>query len=462
MFLQHFHFDRFGAALLVATTLAIGSGNAWSADATAAPQAAQDEVLEALIGTAIASNPALRAKRSSVDAARHDVEAARWQYAPTVSTQLQRGTGAATQYGSTLRVDQRLYTGGRLNADLDAASSRRDGSLLEVQESALTVAQQVVAAYQSLQAAQAQQQAIGAYRERLEGLNASISRRIDNGVSPQSDMALMSARQAQSANELASARASTSSALATLRRLAGTTSVQSSAALPAGAAAPAPLLCADDEQGDAARNAALDRHPSLRRAQQDVESARFALESQRAAMKPTLTLRVEQPVGPVPANTSNNARVALVFEYSSEAGLSASSRVDAGGQRLAALGQQALAQRREVEQQIRTECADYTSTAQRVTGFAQARGFTTDVLASYTRLFVAGRRSWLEVLNAAREDFDNEQAGLVATAALQAARYRLALLSGDYALGQPEPEGAADRPLPALSSLSSLFSWARK
>jgi adhesin transport system outer membrane protein len=414
---------------------------AFAAHAAARVDAAvREPQLDALIAGALASSPIVDARRSEVAAARHDVQAARWQFAPSLSTQVQQGSGSSYQYASSLRADQRLYTGGRLDADLDGARSRRDGAVLAVQEAGLGVALQIVGAWQSLQAAQGQVQAITAYRERLAALNDTIGRRIDSGVSPVTEQSLMNARLAQSQNELAAARAAAQSARATLRKLAGNAApVAVRADLLADAPAAAPV-CADNADGDARVQSAADRHPALRRMAQDIEAARHALDSQRAALKPTLTLRVEQPVGPMPESVSRAARVSLLLEYTTDAGLSARSRVNAGDDRLASLNNQSLALRRDIDQAIRSECADQGSVRERVAGLAQARGFTQDVLGSYTRLFLAGKRGWLDVLNAAREDFDNELAAFGASAALRASVYRLSLLSGEYELGLPEPE----------------------
>ena len=411
---------------------------------------ARDPVLDGLIAAAVANHPAIAAKRSGVAAARFDIDAARGQYAPSLSTLLRGGSGSNSQYGSTVRVDQRLYAGGRLDAELDSAASRRDASLFDVQQAALTLAEQVVGAYQSLQVAEAQERAIDAYRSRLEELAASLARRIDGGASPRSDESLMNARMAESATSLTSARTAALVAQTVLRRLAGPAAGSASNAAPVPettAPATSMPICASDAGGEAARRAAVDRHPALMRSLLDLEAARFALEGQRSTLKPSVTLRVERPVGGVPEGTPRGARVALVLEYTTDAALSAASRIDAGAQRLVALRDEAESLRREIEQQLLAECAEYAGIVRRLLSLAEVRRHTGDVLSSYTRLFGAGKRAWLDVLNAAREDFENEEAAFTTAATLRGSAYRLALLGGNFALGQPGPEGPAEHPL---------------
>lgn len=434
-------------------TLAVCAALAAQANAQPVPEAnlSRDPMLESLIAASIANNPLVNSRRNEVAAARHDIDSARWQYVPTLSSTLQSGTGPSYNYGSALRADQKLYTGGRIDADYNAAVSRRDSAVLSVQETALQAALDTVTAWQTLQAAQGQQQAIADYRKQLDAFDASIRRRIASGVSPQSEQALMSARLAQSANDSSSARSTGQQAIASLRRLAG-----DAAAAPLAAetgkepvllteAPAAPAVCADDNLGDMALQAAVDRHPAIQRMTQDIESARFQLEGQRAQTRPTVTMRLEQPVGAALPGVNRSARVSLLLEYSTDAAFAGATRVDAGGERLVGLMNQTQAMRRQIGQQILSECADRASVAERVAGFAKARAFTSDVLASYARLFTAGKRQWLDVLNAAREDFDNEQGAYGATASLRASQYRLALLTGDYGLGLP---GVKDEPAP--------------
>lgn len=409
---------------------------------------AREPALDRLIGVAMRASPTLNVRRSELAATRSDIDAARWQYTPSVSADVQQGSSASTLNTRVLRIDQKLYAGGRLDAELRGATARRDSAVNAVHESALALALQIVGAYQSLAAANTQIGAIDAYRLRLDALDASIARRIDSGVSPAADRALMNARMTQSRNDLAAARSAQRSALATLDKLVGETAVVRAlapvVAVPETSSAPAPAtVCGDNAAADAAMRDALALHPALHRIERDIESARAGVEAQRAALKPVIGLRLEQPIAPAHDAVLRSARISVVLQYTPDAGLSGLARTQGASERVAALVNQADASQRDVVQQIRTECAEQSGVAERVAGFALARGYTGEVLASSTRLFIAGKRGWLDLLNAAREDFDNEQGGIVAGAALLGSRYRLALLTGERSLDLP---GVADEP----------------
>lgn len=429
--------------------------------AGAAPAVADVEqpLLDRLIATSLLASPTLTARRSEVSAARSDIDAARWQYTPQVSADLQQGSGGNAYNNRVLRVDQRLYAGGRLDADLHTAASRRDSAVHAVRENALLIATQIATAYQTLAAANSQLLAIDAYRQRLDALDDRISRRIESGVSANADRSLMSARRAQSTNDLASVRATQRSALATLEKLVGAPEVVRAVAPQVGVVAILPVapstICADSGAADAQLRNALSVHPGLQRMERDIETARSQVDSQRAALKPTVGLRFEQPIAPGADATLRSTRVSIVMQYAPDAGLSTLARTQGSSERVASLVYQADAMAREVTQQIRAECAEQAGVIERVDGYAVARGYTSEVLASSTRLFVAGKRSWLDLLNAAREDFDNEQGGIVAGAALIGSSYRLALLTGERRLALP---GVADEPASDLgNTVKALF-----
>lgn len=416
-------------------------------------------LLDRLIGTALVASPVLSARRNEVVAARSDIDAARWQYTPQASADVQQGSGPGALNGRVIRVDQRLYAGGRLDADLSSARSRRDSAVYAVQESALALAVQIASAYQGLAAANTQLVAIDAYRRRLDALDGTISRRIESGVSASADRSLMSARLAQSANDLATVRATRRNALATLDKLVGNPEVVGAVAPQAvvvsnGTATLAPV-CGEDGAADAQLRNALAVHPGLQRMERDIDAARSQVDSQRATTRPTVGLRLEQPVAPGSDAVLRSTRVSIVLQYAPDAGLSSVARTQGANERVASLVNQADAMRRDVTQQIRAECAEQSGVVERIAGFALARGYTTEVLASSTRLFVAGKRSWLDLLNAAREDFDNEQAGITAGAALIGSSYRLALLTGERPLDLP---GVADEPASNLTTtVKALF-----
>jgi adhesin transport system outer membrane protein len=85
------------------------------------------------------------------------------------------------------------------------------------------------------------------------------------------------------------------------------------------------------------------------------------------------------------------------------AGLSTLSNVEAARSQYAAALTEIEAQRRTVSEQVLSDYSLALSVASRMTSIHASLKAAEDVSASYDRQFLAGRKSWLDVMNAARE-----------------------------------------------------------
>jgi adhesin transport system outer membrane protein len=110
--------------------------------------------------------------------------------------------------------------------------------------------------------------------------------------------------------------------------------------------------------------------------------------------------------------------------------LSAVAQVDAQVAKTQSLRESAEAARRDLVERITIEYEDYLSGQSRQQSLQGVLAASRDVLASYDRLFVAGKRGWLDVVNAARELTLIEVANADLSAQQVGTRYRLRLLAG--------------------------------
>jgi adhesin transport system outer membrane protein len=120
----------------------------------------------------------------------------------------------------------------------------------------------------------------------------------------------------------------------------------------------------------------------------------------------------------------------LVFLAQPGAGLSAKSGVDAAIARREATRQSGEAAQRDVRQQITFDWNDWTAARSRLENAEQVRNTSAEVSESYARQYTAGRKSWLDVLNAAREASQAELALVDAQSQMQAAVLRLKAQTG--------------------------------
>lgn len=164
--------------------------------------------------------------------------------------------------------------------------------------------------------------------------------------------------------------------------------------------------------------------------------AKEEIELKRAEQLPTLYARVDRQLSDnanVSAGGGASTLVYMGLEYTLGAGLSQRSAVEVLLAKMQGMESERETMRRDVKDRLESEWRDYQSALVRAVQADKVQRSSAVLLASYERLFVAGRRSWLELLNAVRELSAAEQAQNDLLAQLHASRYRLRLYWGELA-----------------------------
>lgn len=362
---------------------------------------------------ALASHPLVLGKRSAQAAAQAEREGAEWQRYPSPSLEASTQSGGA----SLLRVEQPLWSGGRISAGIDAAGSRYDAAGAALDEARQELTLKVIAATtEALRQQVRQQHGVAGVKEH-EKLLAMIQRRVTQEVSPLADQRLAASRLYATANELSATTQALNNALAQLSQLAGqpVTTIGEQGLSEAGA--PASL--------DAALTQALAHSPTLRRLTHEEEAANAEIASKRSAYMPNLALRLESSAGQVSDN-----RAMLVLLAQPGAGLSAKSGADAAVARREAARMAREAAERDLRERVTQDWNEWVAARLRLENANQARAMSTEVSESYARQYTTGRKTWIDVLNAVREATQSELAADDAHAQMLAASLRLRTLSG--------------------------------
>jgi adhesin transport system outer membrane protein len=378
-----------------------------------------DQALQATLST----HPLVQGKRSAQAAAKAEQEGAEWQHYPTPSIEasMQAGGNNANQNTSLLRLDQPLWAGGRITAGIDAASRRFDAASIAIDEARQELALKVISASSEALRQQARKRFAQASVDEHEKLLAMIRRRVQQEVSPLADQRLAESRFYSMVNELSLVNQSLLSAHAVLGQLTGLfveevdPSGFQETAISTGL--PGDLVLSIDR--------AVAHSLTLRRLNFEAQAANADIDSKRSVYKPHLSLRLESNQGSVSDN-----RAMLVLLAQPGAGLSAKSGVDAAIARREATRQAAEAAQRDLRQQITLDWNDWTAARSRLANAEQVRAASVEVSESYARQYTAGRKSWLDVLNAVREASQAELALVDAQSQMQAAILRLKAQTG--------------------------------
>lgn len=368
----------------------IAFGLAWlclaAGSALAAPPTTYDQVLAA----ALTKHPAVLGKRSLQASAQADKEGAEWARYPTPSVEATRRGG--TDGAGLLRIDQPLWTGGRITSGIDVAERRLNAADAAVEEARLDLSLRVITAYlEALRQKGRESHARAGVREH-EKLLDMINRRAKQEVSSQTDQRLAESRLYQASNELSQISQALRSALTQLSQLSGER-VDDVAWSGLGDRDAPPSF-------EAALHAALQASPTMQRLKHEEEAAASDIELKRAAYMPQLALRLEREAG---GGTIADSRAMIVLLAQPGAGLSAVSGVDAAVARREAARQALEGADRDVRQRIALDWDEMLAARSRTEAAMRSSEMSSEVFDSYTRQYVIGRKSWLDVLNSVRE-----------------------------------------------------------
>ena len=369
------------------------------------PLPAPAQVLEQLIVSALASHPTAQGQRALVQAAQSGVDSARWQFYPTPSVSVEAAQASAfdSQYRgdsrvSILRLQQPLWAGGRLSGGLDKAQASLLASQATLDEARLQLGLRVVQAYGDWLAAHLKTLAFEKSRATHQRLREQVQRRLAQGAAAQSDVTLALARLAAVAADVTAAQAQAEIALARLGQLLG--APIDGAALAHRLATPLTMHL----NVPTLLEHALSINPTVSKARAQAQVQEAVMAERRADLAPEVYARAERQFGNFSfPNGAPQNRVFLGVTSRFGAGLSNLSNVEAAMTQHAAALSEIEVQSRTVNEQVLSDHATVRSSSSRMAALKAALQSATDVSASYDRQFLAGRKSWLDVMNAARE-----------------------------------------------------------
>lgn len=374
--------------------------------------AAPADSLPALIEEAISSHPSLAARQADIRAAQTGVEAARWQYWPTPSLTLEqadRATSAGADRQSTVfSLKQPLWTSGRIDAGLTQASASQTAAEASLQEARRDLALEVIQAYGDAYAAQSR---VAAFEQSLsvhDRLLAQVKRRAEEGLSAPSDIQLAQSRHAAVVAERAYAAAQRGTALQRLQTLAGR-----------------PLTGTLTAPGEI-QGAAEPLDPTLARLNAEVTQLEAEARKARAALWPEVYARADQRHGDV---SGNHSQILIALESRWGAGLSTPTAAETARHRIAAKHSEIAARSRKISEQIQSDRQLLDAARLRVQSLQAAKAAAVEVSDSWDRQFLAGKKSWQDVMNAAREAAQTETQLADAQAAVIVTGWRLAVLT---------------------------------
>lgn len=368
-------------------------------------------------------HPSVQAKLSEVQAANKDVDSARWGRYPSISVQ---GTSSNSQPQAALVIQQPIWEGGRINAQIllaQATVRQAEGALQETRQ---TLLQQTSAAFFEILRLRERLQLAQKSESEHQKLVELIDRRVKAEISPVADFVLARARKQQSTSDRIQIERSLQSALLTLDQLVGPRSGDPQ--LPS-------MVTWEPASEEQWVESAKAFSGELRRLRALVDVAHAQVQIANSTSWPGLYLVNRQALGGSGyALTGARNQTYLSMNFSPGAGLSAAAAAEAAKARMQTADQGFALYERQLEQQVRNGLTEARSLElQRVTSKELIKA-TEEVVDSYLRQYQIGRKNWLDVLNALRESIQAANSAGEIEYGLHAVKLRLLLSSGQLHL----------------------------
>lgn len=370
---------------------------------------------------AVVHHPQVLRSRGLLGASQQELQAAEWARYPSFSAEA-RGESVLRQ--SILRVEQPVWTGGRITAQIDVADRGTLAAGQAVREAEqVALEQTAVSFYEVLRWLSRLELADDNLAEH-QRLLALIERRATAEISPQADILLAQARLQQALSDQLQAQRQLEQSRATLLQWTGLEAVSLRA--PSKWPTDTDLVLTD------LSDRALAFSPLRQKLKFQSEREAASARQLQASLKPTVVAGYQHTLGDLLPNTLDRRRAYIGLNFQPGAGLSALNNINAALMRQQAADQEVQAHERQLRQQIQALVQEVKTLSAQIKPLQALAKQTEQLIESYVRQYQIGRKNWLDVLNAQREKSQARSSATDAQWLLEQAVFRLRVLTGDF------------------------------
>lgn len=392
--------------------------------------ASQAQVVENLIAGSLKSHPSITAQASQVKASEAALESAKWQYYPTPGMELTTGRGSRsdsviagiTDVTGTASLEQPLWTGGRLDGGVDRADAELENSLEGLKAVREKLSLDTVQAYGDWVSANLSAKAWETSMAIHQRLKASVQRRFEAGLTSKGDERLADSRLESVVADLTSTQVKEQVALMAVSQLAGSGIEEAGLSVDLNL----PSLTDNLEQILAK---ALALSPAVGQAISQSEVAKADVALQRAARSPQVFLRAAHQFGSDKNDNIPTSHITVGVRSAFGAGLSSMTAEKASQAAYEASLANVDVQRRIITERVRSNYYIVQSFGAQIKALASTAKTTEGVFNSYNRQYLAGRKTWFDLLNSARDLVQAQLRLADAKSAHFVASWKLAILT---------------------------------
>lgn len=359
--------------------------------------------LGTMITKTLQSHPDILVEKSRLNIAKTQLDLASEQFLPTFSVSFENVAAtrdsdisyANSQSVATFRLQQPLYTFGRLTHAKNKFYAGYESQTLTINEVQVELAQAVLQSWGEWFVATLRSDALAKSIDTHKKLKESVTRRSNLGASSPSEVKLSLARLAQIEAQAANAELQIRAAKVKLEQLIGES-------IPI-TLTPRQFLAFEPSNEAVMIQNALAINPTLKRFAADIKRSEFENLEEISALAPEIYLRAEHQRGDFSTSIPFQNRVFVGFQSDFGAGSSALMEVKLSEQRTQTLKAEVKVVERDIAERVKLELTQLEILDIRQEALELSLSANQDIAEAFNRQYLAGRRSWVEVMNTARE-----------------------------------------------------------
>jgi len=335
------------------------------------------------------THPTVSMKRKEYEASLYSVDAAEWQRFPSFSLSTSNSP-LSTSPVTILTVDQPIWSGGRITANIESSKAKSfiaEASIFEAEQSILV---KTVSAFSEILRLQSRVLASSENIEEHQRLLALIERRAGSQISPQSEVTMAMARLQQAKSESIQLQTQLVNARADLEQL---------ISMPVGQLRVPAFNLDFDKNFEQLLSQVMVYSPRLNRLYYEVIASEHETDVKRSNLMPQLSIRHQDFYGgSYPGSTTF---LAVTFQPGN--GLSSLSNIKESESKRDATESNVDVAKKELADDFRTAWFKVESSRAEMDIYSKLVEATRSQYESSVRLYAAGRKGWLEVLNFRKE-----------------------------------------------------------
>ena len=336
------------------------------------------------------THPSIAQRLSEQGASEYGATGARWQRWPGLSVSSSRGPLGSTL--TELKLEQPLWSGGRITANINAAEARAEAARNSVAEARKVILERAINAYAEAMRLQSRLLIADTAIADFEQLRDMIDRRVESGISPKADAINVRARLQQSQSERMQMSLQLQNTRTELELLLGRRFT---------ALVVPPPLAKLSLNMDEALDIVLDTAPELARLNAEERVAEEAIAATRSSLSPSLALRYQRVFGGGTFYATDQVFVGVTYQPGN--GLSSFSAISEAESRRTGAVYAREAARLDLINRVRSLWQQADSSRRELSILNELVSSTQQVYESCLRQFPVGRRTWLELLLARRD-----------------------------------------------------------